>query len=505
MSERERGDPPLDVLIVGAGISGLGLACHLQQKLPGKSWLILESRDTFGGTWDLFRYPGIRSDSDLYTFAYDFKPWKSRNAIAGAGEILGYLKETIAEYDLAGRIRYGVRVVSADWDSACGLWKVKAHDRGLGQDVEFRCRWLFGATGYYDYEQGHRPRFEGEETFKGQIVHPQSWPRDLDVSGQRVAVIGSGATAFTLSPALAQKAAHVTQIQRTPSYVLPMPAEDGIANLLRRFLPADLVHRLVRRKNIWRQQVIYALCQRYPSQARKFIRWANVKSLPEGYPVDEHFKPPYDPWDQRLCAVPDGDFFKAIRRGKLSIVTDAIERFNETGLRMRSGRQIDADIVVTATGLQLKLFGGVELRVDGANVRPAERLIFKGMMLDGVPNFGCAVGYTNSTWTLKIGLLCEYFCRLLAELDARGDNVCVAQRPEGETGARPLLDFGAGYVQRSLADLPRQGVDYPWVMSFNYASDTRILKRGAVIDPAMRLSRVAKSAVETAPEREAAE
>lgn len=487
----ERGDPPLDVLIVGAGISGIGLACNLKRKLPGKSWLIVEARETFGGTWDLFRYPGIRSDSDLYTFAYDFKPWTSRKAIAGAKEILAYLEETIAEYGLADRIRYGIKVLSADWDGASGLWTVKAHRSDLGVDVEFRTRWLFGAAGYYDYDQGYRPHFAGEETFKGLIVHPQNWPEDLDTSGKRIALIGSGATAVTLSPALAETAAHVTQIQRTPSYVLPMPSEDGLANLLRRFLPAGLAYRIVRRKNILRQQWIYALSQRYPERARKLIRWVNVKALPEGFPVDEHFKPPYGPWDQRLCAVPDGDFFKAIRKGKLSMATGAIERFTETGVRMRSGQQIDADIIVTATGLKLKLFGGVELRVDGAAVRPSERLIFKGMMLDGVPNFCCAIGYTNSSWTLKIGLLCEYFCRLLAELDARDENVCVAERPKGATGARPLLDFGAGYVQRAIQDLPRQGADYPWVMSFSYASDARIMRRGAVIDPAMRLSKAA--------------
>ena len=487
MNRREHGEPPLDVLIVGAGMSGIGLACHLEQKLPAKSWLIVEARETFGGTWDLFRYPGIRSDSDLYTFAYDFKPWTSRKAIAGADEILAYLRETIAEYDLADRMSFGIKVVSADWDSASALWTVKA--RRSGAEVEFRCRWLFGATGYYDYERGHRPRFDDEQTFKGLIVHPQFWPDDLDCSGKRVAVIGSGATAVTLSPALVEQGAQVTQIQRTPSYVLPVPSEDGLADRLRRFLPAGLVHRIVRRKNILRQQWVYALCQRYPERARKLIRWVNVKALPEGFPVDEHFNPPYGPWNQRLCAVPDGDFFKALRAGRLSMVTGEIARFTETGVRMRSGRQIDADVIVTATGLELKLFGGVDLRVDGVTVRPSERLIFKGMMLDGVPNFCCAIGYTNSSWTLKIGLLCEYFCRLLGELDARGDDVCVAERPTGETAARPLLDFGAGYVQRAIADLPRQGADYPWVMSFSYASDARLLRRGAVVDPAMRLSK----------------
>ena len=481
-------ESPLDVLIVGAGMSGIGLACTLARELPAKTWAIVEAREKLGGTWDLFRYPGIRSDSDLYTFAFDFKPWTSPKAIAGAGEILAYLREAAAEHGVDGKIRYRRKVVAADWDSASALWTVKIARADLGAEETIRCRWLFGATGYYDYEQGYRPHFPGEEVFGGPILHPQQWPEGFDATGKRIAVIGSGATAVTLVPVLADTAAHVTQIQRTPSYVLPIPSEDGIANALKRWLPATRAHAIVRRKNILRQQWFYAFCQRYPKAARRLIRWANLKALPDGYPVDVHFHPPYDPWDQRLCAVPDGDLFKAIAKGRVSIVTGAIDRFTKDGVRMASGEEIAADVIVTATGLRMKLFGGVQMRVDGAPVDPPDRLVFKGMMLDGVPNFCFAVGYTNSSWTLKVGLLCRYFCRLLTELDARGETVCVAERPKGETGRRPLLEFGAGYVRRSLHELPRQGAAAPWEMTFSYLSDERLLTRGPVIDPAMRLT-----------------
>ncbi len=494
----EAAEPPLDVLIVGAGMSGIGLACTLARELPAKKWAIVEARERLGGTWDLFRYPGIRSDSDLYTFAFDFKPWTSRKAIAGAGEILAYLREAAAEHGVDRKIRYGHKVVAAGWDSAEALWTVTVLRSDLGAEATIRCRWLFGATGYYDYDRGYRPRFPDEEAFPGPIIHPQQWPEDFDAKGKRIAVIGSGATAVTLVPALAEEAAHVTQIQRTPSYVLPVPSEDAIADALRRWLPAKRAHAIARRKNILRQRWIYLLCQRYPQTARRVIRWANRKALPENYPIDVHFNPPYGPWDQRLCVVPDGDLFKAIAKGRVSIVTGAIERFTKDGVRMASGETIAADVIVTATGLQLKLFGGILTRVDGVPVVPAERIVFKGTMLDGVPNFCFAIGYTNSSWTLKVGLLCRWFCRLLKALDSQGDAVCAAERPEGETGARPLLDFGAGYVQRSLPDLPRQGSGYPWEMTFSYASDERLLTRGPVIDPAMRLS-PAPSAAQAEP------
>ncbi len=481
-------DAPLDVLIVGAGISGIGLACYLARELPKKTYVILEARERLGGTWDLFRYPGIRSDSDLYTFAYDFKPWTSRKAIAGAEEILAYLSEAVAEYGVEDKIRYRRKVLAAEWDSASALWSAKILALDTGAETTVHCRWLFGATGYYDYDQGYRPPFPSEEVFKGTILHPQAWPETFEARGKRIAVIGSGATAVTLVPALAEEGAQVTQIQRTPSYILPIPSEDGIANALRRWLPAERAHAIARRKNILRQKWVWRLCQRYPKQARRLIRWVNRRALPEGYPVDQHFNPPYNPWDQRLCVVADGDLFKAIRAGRAAMVTGTIDRFTETGVRMASGEEIAADVIVTATGLRLKLFGGIALAVDGVPVVPSERIVFKGTMLDGAPNFCFAVGYTNSSWTLKVGLLCRWLCRLLREMDARGDAVCVVERPKGEKGERRLLDFGAGYVQRSIHELPRQGSSYPWEITFDYAADERLLTRGPVIDPAMRLS-----------------
>jgi len=488
------GDAPLDMLIVGAGISGIGAACYLTREQPDKTWAIVEARERLGGTWDLFRYPGIRSDSDLFTYGYDFKPWKSKKAIAGAREILDYLREAAAEYGVDSKIRYNHRVVAAEWDSAKGLWTVSIHRSDIDAEMRLRCRWLFGAVGYYDYDQGYRPRFEGEENFRGALIHPQHWPEDFEYAGKRIAVIGSGATAVTLVPALAEKAAHVTQVQRTPTYVLPVPSEDKLANLLRSWLPEKLGYAIARRRYILQQRWIYGLCQRYPETARRLIRWVNRKYLPDDFPVDVHFNPPYKPWTQRLCVVPDGDFFKELANGRVSIVTGAIDRFTETGIRIASGQEIAADVIVTATGLNLKFLGGIELRVDGVRVNPSEKLVFKGLMLDGVPNFCFAVGYTNSSWTLKVGLLCQYLCRLLKEMDDRGHAVCVVERPKGGIGTRPLLDFGAGYVQRSLHMFPRQGDSYPWQMTFSYVSDARLVRRGPITDPAMRLSPAPSSA-----------
>ena len=477
----------LDVLIIGAGISGLGMAATLKQRLPGKSWLILESRAEIGGTWSLFRYPGVRSDSDLFTFGYDFKPWTDRKSIADAGAILSYLHETVAEFALAPGILFHHRVTGANWDSARALWEVTVERHDTRGTETFLCRWLFGATGYYDYAKGHTPDFAGRADFAGRILHPQFWPDDYDPTGRRIAVIGSGATAVTLVPALADRAAHVTQIQRTPTYVMPVPAVDGLANSLRRWLPARTAHALARWKNVRQQIWFWRFCQAFPGAARRLIRWANRRSLPPGFDVDTHFNPPYDPWDQRLCAVPDGDLFKALGSGRASIVTGAIDRFVPQGIRMADGQVIEADTIVTATGLSLQLFGGATLSVDGTPVDPAQKLVFKGMMLDGVPNFCFAVGYTNSSWTLKVGLLCEYLCRLLAEMDARNTPVCVTRRPDRPMETRPLLDFGAGYIQRAIAGLPRQGDSAPWEISFSYMSDARMVRRGPIVDPAMEL------------------
>ncbi len=479
-------EAPLDVLIVGAGLSGICAASYLARELPRKSWTILEARSDLGGTWDLFRYPGIRSDSDLFTFGFEFKPWRSEKAIADAPDILAYLREAAAESGADKKIRYHHKVLRAEWDSKAALWTVTAHRTDIGAEARIRARWLFCATGYYDYDRGYSPPFAGMDDFCGTLIHPQHWPADFDYAGKKIVVIGSGATAVTLVPALAATAAHVTQIQRTPTYVMPLPSRDWLADLFRRFLPEVRAHAAARKANVLRQRWFWLLCRNHPKLARRLIRWSNRRSLPKGYPVDVHFNPPYDPWDQRLCVAPDGDLFKAIRAGRASIVTGTIDRITETGVRMDSGEEIEADAIVTATGLQIKLFGGAGLFVDGGRVEPSERLVFKGMMLDGVPNFCFAAGYTNSAWTLKVGLLCQQFCRLLALMDTEGHAVCVAERPPGEIATRPLLDFGAGYVKRAIDMLPRQGDRAPWEMTFNYVEDARMLSRGEIKDPALR-------------------
>jgi monooxygenase len=469
----------LDVLIIGAGISGIGAARYLITELPGKSFAILEGRAAIGGTWDLFKYPGLRSDSDLHTFGYEFKPWTDENAIASADKILAYLGETVEENGIAPHIRFGHKVVSVAWSSADARWTVQI-DRA-GEAITLTANWLFGATGYYDYDSGFSPRFEGVERFTGTVVHPQQWPEDLDYRGKKIVVIGSGATAVTLIPALADGGAgHVTMLQRTPSYILPIPAKDGFAIKSMQLLGDHRGYALTRRKNILRQWLVYTLCQKFPDRARKVIRAVNAKQLPEGFDVDKHFNPPYDPWDQRLCAVPNGDLFRAIRHGKASVATDRIETFTENGIRLASGEELEADIIVTATGLNLKLFGGMSATVDGEPVVPTEKIAYKGMMLSGVPNFAFAIGYTNSSWTLKVGLLCEHFVRLLKYMDGNGYVACTPVAPAMPT--RPLMDFAAGYVQRSLDTLPRQGSGAPWAMSMSYREDVKLVRGGDVVD-----------------------
>lgn len=477
-----------DVLILGAGLSGVGCGAYLSRELPAKTWRILEMRDDLGGTWDLFRYPGIRSDSDLHTFSYDFKPWISENSIADGAEIKAYIAETADQYDVAGKIRFGQKVVSCDWSSADGLWTVETETADGGSRQIWRSRWIFSATGYYDYAQGYRPDFPGEGQFKGPVIHPQDWPQDLNHAGKKIAVIGSGATAVTLLPSLAEDAAHVVQIQRTPTYVVPIPKQDPMAKLLRGWLPKSWRHAILRRKNILRQHIFFTLCQRYPKMMRRFIRKTNAKRLPKGYAVDQHFNPPYDPWDQRLCAVPDGDLFRCLRSGRCSIVTGRIRTFVENGIEMEDGTVVDADMIVTATGLNLKLMGGAEYRIDGEVVDWSDHIVFKGMMLDAVPNLVMAMGYTNSSWTLKIGLICQHFCRLLSEMDQQGMGICVPVRPATDMKLRPLLDFDAGYVKRSVDKLPRQGDAFPWQMTFDYDEDKKMMRRGQVLEPELSLS-----------------
>jgi monooxygenase len=478
----------VDVLIVGAGISGIGAGCHLKRGLPGKRFAILEARDAIGGTWDLFRYPGIRSDSDLHTFGYEFKPWTREKAIAGAPEILDYLRETIAEHELAPHIRFGAKLVGADWSSDDARWTARVERTVSGETFELTCDVLFSATGYYDYANGYTPEFEGRDDFEGTVVHPQAWPEDLDYAGKRVVVIGSGATAVTLIPAMADTAAHVTMLQRSPSYVMTLPAKDPVANGLRRVLPDALAYRLTRRLNVARQRLIYDLSRRHPRLVRRLIRAMTKRQLPKGYAVDTHFRPHYNPWDQRLCVVPDGDLFKAISDRKASVVTDRIARFTAGGIQLESGAELPADVIVTATGLNLLAFGGMQLSVDGVAVDVHDTVAYKSMMLSGVPNFAFAVGYTNSSWTLKVDLVCEHLCRLLAYMDEHGHDTVVPVADDSTIERRPLLDFRAGYVQRAVDRFPQQGSHGPWTVEMSFAADRARLRNGPVLDPALRFA-----------------
>ncbi|MFE5793246.1 flavin-containing monooxygenase [Streptomyces sp. NPDC056503] len=473
----------LDVLVVGAGISGIGVACHLRRELPGKSFAVLEARASLGGTWDLFRYPGIRSDSDLHTFGYAFKPWRDEQAIADGSRIRDYLRETATENGLDGAIRYHHGVRAASWSTERARWTVEVEHADTGESSTLTCDWLFAAGGYYRYDEGHTPEFEGRERFRGTIAHPQHWPDDLDHAGKRVVVIGSGATAVTLVPAMAGTAAHVTMVQRTPTYVLPVSRNDALAGALRRALGERRAHALIRRKNVFLQSAFFRFCRRYPKAARRLIRRLNARRLPPGYPVDEHFNPPYEPWDQRLCTVPDGDLFRAIREGGATVVTDRITAFTETGVALASGRHVEADVIVTATGLNVRVLGGIALTVDGAPVRLADTVVFKGLMLSGVPNLALAIGYTHASWTLKIDLIGAHFCRLLRHMDAHGLGVCRPEVADPAMPTRPLLDLGSGYVRRAVDELPRQGDRGPWLTSAHYRTDVRLLRDGAVPDP----------------------
>jgi monooxygenase len=477
----------VDVLIVGAGLSGIGAAYYLRTRHPGKRYALLDTRDDLGGTWDLFRFPGIRSDSDLHTFGYAFKPWRGEKAIADGASIKAYLAEAAREHGIDRHIRFGHRVVRAAWSSRDARWTVTGTRAG-GEPFEMTTRWLFAATGYYRYDAGYTPHFEGIERFGGTVVHPQLWPADLDLAGKRVVVVGSGATAVTLIPAIADQAAHVTMLQRSPSYVLPVPEHDGLEQKLRPVLGADRAYRLARRKNIFRQRAIYRFSQRYPSTARKLIRWVNAKQLEgSGCDVDVHFNPAYGPWDQRLCIVPNGDLFASIRSGRASVVTDRIDTFTETGIRLLSGAELEAEVVVTATGLELLAFGGIDLVVDGGQVVLPETVAYKGLMLSGVPNLAFAIGYTNASWTLKVDLVCEYWSRLLAYMDTRGIDAAVPELDaSSDMARRPLLDFQANYVLRALDRLPKQGDRAPWMQAMDYADDRRVLRRSDVADAPMR-------------------
>jgi cation diffusion facilitator CzcD-associated flavoprotein CzcO len=478
-----------DVLIVGAGLSGIGAAHHLQAAHPDKSYALFEARDAIGGTWDLFRYPGVRSDSDMQTLGYRFRPWTEAKAIADGPSIRSYVRATASDAGIDAKIRFKHRIERAAWSSADARYTVTARRTDSGEAVEVTCGFLFVCSGYYRYDEGFTPRFEGTERFGGQIIHPQFWPEDLDYAGRRVVVIGSGATAITLVPALTDKAAHVTMLQRSPSYVISIPGEDPIANGLRRVLPERFAYAITRWKNVFITSLIYQLSRRRPALVKKLIRKAQLAQLPDGYAVDTHFKPHYNPWDERLCIVPDGDLFRVIRHGRASIVTDRIARFTQTGLQLESGASLNADIVITATGLNLVAFGGIKLEVDGREVVLSESMAYKGLMLSDVPNFAFVVGYTNASWTLKADLVSEYVCRLLAHMDGHGFAQAVPVNDDSSITTRPLLDFAAGYVQRSLDAFPKQGSKAPWQLGMNYAQDVVTLRHGKLDDGTMRFSR----------------
>jgi cation diffusion facilitator CzcD-associated flavoprotein CzcO len=482
--------PPehLDVLIVGAGLSGIGAGCHLQTSCPGKSFAILEARDATGGTWDLFRYPGIRSDSDMYTLGYSFRPWEEAKAIADGPSILSYIRNTARDHGIDRKIRFHHRVVRAEWSTPEARWMVEAERTDTGETVRLTCGFLFMCTGYYRYDEGYTPDFEGTEGFAGQIVHPQLWPEDLDYAGKRVVVIGSGATAVTLVPAMAERAAHVTMLQRSPSYIVSLPARDPLADLLRRALPAKLAYPIVRWKNVLITTLFFQISRRAPKLIRGLIRKSVEKRLPPGYDVDTHFNPRYDPWDQRVCLVPDDDLFESIRSGQASIVTDRIETFTEKGLRLASGAELEADLVITATGLNLLPLGGMAIAVDGRDVELSETVGYKGMMFSGVPNLAIALGYSNASWTLKCDLTCQYVCRLLNHMDERGYRQCTPRVPDPSLPTQPFIDLTSGYVLRSIDAFPKQGTRSPWRLHQNYARDILMLRYGALQDEGIEFS-----------------
>jgi monooxygenase len=466
----------VDVLIVGAGLSGIGAACHLRTEAPGTTYAIVEARGSSGGTWDLFRFPGVRSDSDMFTLGYPFRPWNQDRAIVGGGEILSYLRDTAAAYGVDREIRYHSRVVRADWSGEQARWTVTVENSLTAARSQWTCGFLYLCSGYYRYDQGYTPAWPGREEFAGAVVHPQDWPAGLEVAGRRVVVIGSGATAVTLVPALAEAGAEVTMLQRSPSYVLALPAHDPIAAVLRRVLPERRAYAAVRWKNARIATAIYHLCQAYPARARAVLRRGVLKRLPAGFDVDKHFNPAYEPWDQRMCLVPDDDFFRAIRSGRAGVVTDHIEAFTPGGLRLRSGAQLDADVIVTATGLNLLPLGGIDLTVDGEPVRVREHVAYKGMMLEGVPNMAFAIGYTNASWTLKVDLVSAYVTRLLRFMADRGYAVITPRLPSEPMATSSFINMTSGYFERSRDSLPLQGDRAPWRLQQHYFRDAALFR-----------------------------
>jgi len=473
--------PIYDVIIVGAGLSGIGAAYHLQRKCPGHSFSILEARAAMGGTWDLFRYPGIRSDSDMYTLGFSFNPWEDAKAIADGPAILQYIKDTARKFGIDKKIQYNHKVVDASWSDEEAMWTLKIASHPEARHEQIRCRFLFMCSGYYDYAQGHAPEFPNSQAFRGPIIHPQHWDPEIDYEGKRIVVIGSGATAVTLVPELAKKTRKVTMLQRSPTYIMNLPSEDAAANFLRKVLPSHVAHQLSRWKNILFSVIFYQLSRRRPDLIRRFIQKNVQQELGEDYDM-RHFIPRYDPWDQRLCLVPDADLFEAIREGKAEVVTDTIEQFTEKGIRLDSGKELEADLIITATGLKVQLMGGMTLHVNGKQVNTGQTHCYRGVLLSDVPNFAVAVGYTNASWTLKCDLNSHFVTRLLNYLEEHRYTVCTPRFDPERQVSKPLLDFDAGYIKRSLDILPRQGSKAPWRVYQNHLRDSLSLKYGRLED-----------------------
>lgn len=481
-----------DVLIIGAGVSGIGVACHLAYSCPDKSIAILERRADLGGTWDLFRYPGIRSDSDMYTFGYKFRPWTQTKILADGASIKGYVRETARAYGLEDKIHFGLEIKKARWSSSFNCWRVSARDESKGGSRHFSCKFLICATGYYHYDAGHKPDFPGESQFKGRVIHPQHWPENLDYTGKRVVVIGSGATAITLVPEMAKTARHITMLQRSPSYVVSLPADDRISELLYRVLPEKWVYQLARVRNITLQRMIYRASKRWPGVVRRLIRRGIERQV--GDAVDmRHFDPDYNPWDQRLCVVPNGDLFQVLKGDNASIVTDRIQTFTENGIRLMSGEELEADIIITATGLDMQLFGNMDIEVDGEKLDVSKRLLYKGVMLEDMPNAAMIFGYINASWTLKVDIASEYIARLLNHMDRQGYDVATPRDREGCKTDRSAMDaLQSGYVQRAEHLLPRQGTKQPWLMTHDYKTDRNTLRNTPIEDGFLELDTTAR-------------
>jgi monooxygenase len=479
----------LDVVIVGAGLSGIGAACRIKTECPDRRFAILEARDTIGGTWELFRYPGIRSDSDMFTLGYPFHPWRAAKAIADGPSILQYIRETSTMFGIDPHIRFLHRITAARWSSADARWTLDVEVGEQRRPQTLRCAFLYLCAGYYRYDAAHVPAFRDVDRFRGTVVYPQWWPADLDYAGKRVVVIGSGATAVTLVPAMAERAAHVTMLQRSPTYYASRPYRDVIADAIRAVLPPQVAHQVVRGKNVVLGMAFYQFCRRFPEAARRFLIGEVAKRLPPGYPVERHFIPRYNPWDQRLCLVPDDDLFEAISAGKVSIVTDTIDAFTDTGVRVISGETLDADIIVMATGLELVPWGGIQLTVDAQTIAPGEALVYKGLLLSNVPNLAWCVGYTNASWTLRSDLSARSVCRLLNFMDRHGYDQVVPHPRPGDVGRRPLLGLTSGYIRRASDEMPKQGSRAPWYLRQNYLLDLFATQFGRIDDPALLFSR----------------